>query len=750
MSETPSGDNMPRPLPVEKAWLLHAGDTHESLRVICPLGRGGMGEVYAVEDERTGLRFALKLLTVACADADFWEKRFGDVAAAMLPLSHPNIGKVLRTGRLDCAGRSIPYLLMALVAVSRDTFDKVRCSPDALLGAEGLPRDATPVPLSAADLLGARRKPSEALLERLFADVSAGLRYLHDQGVVHGDVKPGNILLSAKGHATLVDFGMARIDSEALRPLGYEVTDVAAAGRAILGTSSYLAPELLRGEPRSPASDLYALGATFFLLHTRVPYGSAAAHFILDDLPERWQTRFRTLMAANPAARHWPKEEETRPRRGRRRWLAAALALGIVAGSAVSLLRPWQTGEAADSADVQPLRLSGDIPAFVEPGTQAMLLPPTRLSDLPDIQIGRNATLTFPMEGQTWTLRSLSQAFGSTLTLQGPGKLAIPVRQDTFRNYGTLALTSGATAALSGNAPDIPFAVKTEQGCALLAELGANRKSKAEFSRLDMGDGGEFIGNGKRFFVNHGADAPILLGKDARFSAHWVSLGGAFCATKGTGFLAGMGHVYGDLALWAKPGATLRVVCSGFFMYDYWKQGEVTIPSDNAGTVILESAAFVPLCAFHLRGGSTLLRGDFEQNATTNWCENKTSRAWHVYNGATFGGNATMRFSGDAGLVLHGGATLEGGENGQGVLEVNRLTLDSGAVLRANNLALVKAGSLHLAGAPLRIDASRAQPGPILVWKSLDGGPLQPEPFGLPDGLRLRTTSNSLVVEAIP
>jgi serine/threonine protein kinase len=91
-------------------------------------------------------------------------------------------------------------------------------------------------------------------LLRLVMQIASGLDALHNRGILHRDIKPSNILLNETGEAAITDFGLAR---------GYAYTVLTRLGQ-VMGTVDYLAPELIRGGPASPASDLYALGCLFF------------------------------------------------------------------------------------------------------------------------------------------------------------------------------------------------------------------------------------------------------------------------------------------------------------------------------------------------------------------------------------------------------------------------------------------------------------------------------------------------------
>ena len=184
------------------------------------LGQGGMGIVFrALHDD--GRTVALKVLRDELAADDGYRQRLAHEARAAAEVDHPNLAPVLEAGEAD--GRL--YLAVRYV--------------DGRSLAERL---AVGGPLAVGELV------------RLAADVAAGLDALHRRGIVHRDVKPANILLAADGTAVLGDFGLAK--SRAW-------TVLTKTGQ-VLGTPDYLAPEVIRGEPATPLSDLYGLGCVLF------------------------------------------------------------------------------------------------------------------------------------------------------------------------------------------------------------------------------------------------------------------------------------------------------------------------------------------------------------------------------------------------------------------------------------------------------------------------------------------------------
>lgn len=173
------------------------------------LGAGGMGEVWSARDERLGRRVALKFPRTA-GDGRAVE-RFLEEARLTARVAHPNVVTVFAAG--EWGGR--PWLAMELLdGVSlRSRLDRPLAVPEAV---------------------------------RVALDVARGVAAGHAAGIVHGDLKPENVVLPADGRVRVVDFGLARLLGDASGTRG--------------GTPEYLAPEVWRGEAPSPASDVWALG----------------------------------------------------------------------------------------------------------------------------------------------------------------------------------------------------------------------------------------------------------------------------------------------------------------------------------------------------------------------------------------------------------------------------------------------------------------------------------------------------------
>ncbi|MEV3989855.1 serine/threonine-protein kinase [Streptomyces sp. NPDC049837] len=209
-------------------------------RLESPIGRGAMGEVWRATDEVLGRPVAMKLLLGDDSDAQT-AARFRLEGQTAARLSHPHVVAVFDFGAWE--GRF--YLVMELVE------------------GRSLAQE-----LAAAGSLTAPRVAAVA------TQTAAGLASAHRQGIVHRDIKPGNLMSDADGTVKLGDFGIARF-----------VDDPAAAltqAGQIVGTSLYLAPERALGQPAGPASDVYSLGCVLYQLLTgRPPFHADTATAIL-------------------------------------------------------------------------------------------------------------------------------------------------------------------------------------------------------------------------------------------------------------------------------------------------------------------------------------------------------------------------------------------------------------------------------------------------------------------------------------
>jgi hypothetical protein len=200
--------------------------------VVEPAGAGGMGEIYRARDTRLGRVVALKVLSGRLTNEAGIRRRFEAEAQAISSLNHPNICTLFDIGHHE----GVDYLVMEYL--------------EGQTLAERLKQG--PVPY--AELL------------RVAIEVSGALAYAHERGVIHRDVKPGNIMLTAFG-AKLLDFGLARWaeEAEALSAVPLPATDSSLTITGlILGTPQYMAPEQIERREIDARTDIFALGAVLF------------------------------------------------------------------------------------------------------------------------------------------------------------------------------------------------------------------------------------------------------------------------------------------------------------------------------------------------------------------------------------------------------------------------------------------------------------------------------------------------------
>jgi hypothetical protein len=303
------------------------------------LGDGGMGQVWRGVDTLLGRDVALKMPLQRLALDPLFAERFQREARAMASVKHTNVIDIYDV----CDSPDGPFIVMEYVSGG-----------------------------SLADLLQRRGRLGADETMHIVAQAARALAAAHRRGVVHRDVKPGNLLLRDDGDPAVVltDFGIAHTPTADL---------ITGTGQNI-GTATHMAPELFDGGPATPRSDIYAIGVVAYeCLAGHPPFQAdsvvavATMHVMREpaplppDVPPAVRRVIARAMAKDPEQRYASAEElaaaiETpaRPvRRGPRRWLVAAAALAVLGGAGGLIVRAYGGDHAGSSSD-----LPADLRAF--------------------------------------------------------------------------------------------------------------------------------------------------------------------------------------------------------------------------------------------------------------------------------------------------------------------------------------------------------------------------------------------------
>jgi serine/threonine-protein kinase len=347
------------------------------------LGSGGMSNVYKATDRILERTVAVKILAEHLSDDERFVARFRREALAVAKLIHPNIVQVYDTGVDD----DRHYIVMEYV--------------EGRSGAQILQRSG-PVEAEIAAEIGIQS--------------CAGLDYAHRRGIIHRDVKPGNLMIvggpvgGGEMVVKLTDFGIAR---------AIEQTRITQVG-SVVGTAAYLAPEQVRGEEATPATDVYALGVVLYQFLTgRLPYeGSSLAELAVRQQnekplpPDTYNSEVpETLGAAVLRA----LEGDTNRRYASADELASGLRLGMEGGD-VTL--PLEAGTSATNV------LGGDTAA-------------TR-------HMGRDTAQTEYRQAQSQTRRPQPRAVPAPPRAASPSRATPPPRRGLFSRFARFVLAAVA------------------------------------------------------------------------------------------------------------------------------------------------------------------------------------------------------------------------------------------------------------------------------------------------------------------
>ncbi len=327
------------------------------------LGYGGMSTVQVAVDRRLERQVAVKLLAEHLADDSQFISRFRREALSAARLVHPNIVQVFDFGLDEVSGRH--YIVMEYI--------------QGRSGAEILREETR---LGVSDTL------------ELVDGACRGLVHAHRMGVIHRDVKPGNILRSDDGAVKLADFGIAKAVGG--------TSQLTQAG-SVLGTAAYLAPEQASGTEVGPAADMYGLGVvTYQLLAGRLPYeaGSLTELALLQqreypirldeispEVPPALALAVEKALSLEPAQRYASAEEMRRALHDGARGIAPAGAESTAATSMLARDEPTAATRMASSPPPPPPSRGGA--RRLEPQPPPGGMPPSRYEPIPDIPPSR-------------------------------------------------------------------------------------------------------------------------------------------------------------------------------------------------------------------------------------------------------------------------------------------------------------------------------------------------------------------------
>ncbi|MFF4040882.1 protein kinase [Streptomyces sp. NPDC001816] len=296
------------------------------------LGEGGMASVHLAYDAVLDRQVAIKTLHTELGREQAFRERFRREAQAVAKLTHTNIVSVFDTGEDDLDGATMPYIVMEYI--------------------EGRPLGS----VLDADVRQYGAMPADKAL-KVTADVLAALEISHEMGLVHRDIKPGNVMMTKRGVVKVMDFGIARAMQSG-------VTSMTQTGM-VVGTPQYLSPEQALGRGVDARSDLYSVGIMLFQLVTgRLPFDAdsplaiayahvqeepVAASSINRSLPPAVDALIARALKKNPNER-FPTAESMRDE-----CLRVAASLQAAAPSIVPGSGPTQSGAGVGSAVFPPV-----------------------------------------------------------------------------------------------------------------------------------------------------------------------------------------------------------------------------------------------------------------------------------------------------------------------------------------------------------------------------------------------------------
>jgi len=392
------------------------------------IGRGGMAAVFVAQDLRLNRRVALKVMLPGLAYTEGMAERFEQEARTAANLDHPNIVTIFGVEEID------DLFFFVMKYVEGRSLDKVT-------------RDVGALPID--------------VVHYILLKVSMALAYAHDEGVVHRDVKPGNVLLDRRGTPVVTDFGIAKAaESPSLTVTG-----------SIIGTPAYMSPEQFMGKPALPASDQYALGIMAYeMLAGELPFqGSmvelqlahlqslptpideirrdapaALAAVVMRMLHKDPRQRFLTLHEAEDALRAIPLDEATA--RGRLVELGFLASATAPYGLASTPLRTSQRVRERVSYEQDAAPSSTPAPAPVAYVRIDPIAPNLRTGEIVPLHGAAYDADDTPIPGKqlAWELSPAGAGrinADGTLTVLEPGALTLSASCDGKRSLAEIQVT---------------------------------------------------------------------------------------------------------------------------------------------------------------------------------------------------------------------------------------------------------------------------------------------------------------------